>query len=434
MQLASTANSSIPKIFKDNFIFDDSGFFTDKIGERGINPKNLEVYNGKLKEIFSKFLSTDVSTQYYRIMHGFDLETYLTPCEPVAKTIKDNFSDLVVVAMGGANLNPMSALSLAENSEGTRIHYLNNTDENNFVRLLRQLDPKTTAVLTTSNSGNTTETIALFSSMLNWFEENGIADSENHFFYILGEGDNALRKMANEIGGTLMSHDSGVGGRFSGFTNVCLLPGLVAGLDMREYLNSANDVAEYFLDARENSIMARFALCSYLMRDNQHVINAYSQRLDSFVEWYCQIISESLGKDGKGILPVKGVGPQDQHSMMQLYLDGPSDKTFTMINVKDSGVSEVHLSNNTKPEYLAVKTLGEINNAEFHATCAALRGIKAPVRTIEINKLNEASIGALMMHSALEVITTGYLMSINPFDQPGVEKIKIEARRILSGK
>lgn len=435
MQLASMTSSSIPDIFRDRFVFDDSGYFSDKIGPEGIDRGSMSIYEGKLREIFAKFQSTDTSTQYYRIFHGFDLDDYLAPCEPVAKHIRDNFSDLVVVSMGGANLNPMSSIALKNRHSGPFVHFLNNTDEHYFAQLIEGLNPDTTAVLTSSNSGNTTETIALCSAMVNWLEESGVEDVSKNLFYILGEGENSLRKMAAEIGGEVLAHDPGVGGRFSGFTNVALLPGLVAGLDMKAYLESANAIAKYFLADEEESIPARFAMSAYMMRKKQHVINAYSQRLDAFTEWYAQIISESLGKNGEGILPVKGIGPQDQHSMMQLYLDGPKDKAFTMINVKDSGVSQdVMLSTKTEPQYLVGKTLQEINNAEFHATCQALRGIKAPVRTIEINKLDESTLGALMMNAALEVITTGYLMSVNPFDQPGVEKIKVHARHILSEK
>jgi glucose-6-phosphate isomerase len=153
--------------------------------------------------------------------------------------------------------------------------------------------------------------------------------------------------------------------------------------------------------------------------------------MSPLLTWYSQIIAESLGKDGKGITPVWGIGPNEQHSLLQLYLDGPKDKVYTLINIENQD-TRYKLHSNVEPNFLENKTLAEINGAEFRATVAALKHKKSPVREIIIDKYDEFNLGAIMLHFAIEVITIGHMMNINPFDQPGVELIKIEARNILS--
>ena len=147
-------------------------------------------------------------------------------------------------------------------------------------------------------------------------------------------------------------------------------------------------------------------------------------------QWYSQIIAESLGKDNKGITPIKGLGPNDQHSMLQLYLDGPKDKVFSLFYTRNDNTA--YKSCNLKElNYIAGKNLQNINRANFEATLHALIKTGAPTRSIILHELSVKNVGSLVMHSMLETIILGHIMQLNPFNQPGVEFIKKESMRII---
>jgi glucose-6-phosphate isomerase len=152
-------------------------------------------------------------------------------------------------------------------------------------------------------------------------------------------------------------------------------------------------------------------------------------RLLDLLEWLKQIFGESLGKEGRGIMPNLGLGPQDQHTMLQYYLDGPNDCFFNFINVKPKQTSKLFAAENIS---LANKSLEEIHEALFLGTVKSLEAAGRSVRVLEISELNEASLAELMMFFASEVVLTARLLNVNPFDQPGVEKIKIFTKELLN--
>jgi glucose-6-phosphate isomerase len=158
----------------------------------------------------------------------------------------------------------------------------------------------------------------------------------------------------------------------------------------------------------------------------------YLQQFSSYLEWYSQIIAESLGKNGTGITPLRGLGPNDQHSMLQLYLDGPQDKIYTLFyvpNLKDT----TKICSFEEFGYIAEKYLSDINTANFLATESALSNNNLPTRTILLPDLSSRSIGSLVAHSMLETIMLSHMMNINPFDQPGVELIKTKSKQLIAG-
>ncbi len=172
----------------------------------------------------------------------------------------------------------------------------------------------------------------------------------------------------------------------------------------------------------------------YYSNKNTLVNIGYLQRFLPFLEWYSQIIAESLGKDGKGYTPLKGLGPNDQHSMLQLYLEGPQDKYFSFFYIEkfNEKVGEYKTSNLNKLGYLAHKELPDINKANFTATINALSVKKLPIRSVILKELSAESFGAIVCHLMLEIITIGHLIKVNPFNQPGVEMIKIRSKELIS--
>jgi len=167
------------------------------------------------------------------------------------------------------------------------------------------------------------------------------------------------------------------------------------------------------------------------------VVMAYADRLERFTKWWVQLWAESLGKEGKGTTPVAALGPVDQHSQLQLYLAGPRDKLFTIVTVGAGGRGpriDKSLAKVAGEPELGGKRVGDLVAAEGRATADTLAKNGRPVRAIHIDKLDERSLGALLMHFMLETIVAARLLGVDPFDQPAVEEGKILAKRYLAEK
>lgn len=408
---------------------------------------NIEYYNLDSKNKNDQLLidtaksvvsSINSDNPYYRIFKKQESYDALQDCAKLAKKIKDNFSDIIVISMGGAALNPQMLISfLGQNKNSPKIHFLNNTDPIFFADLMSIIDVKNSAFIAISNSGNTLETNSLVGCVIREYEQNNITDLDNRSFFITNLKNGTLKDIANEIGGTLIAHQEGISGRYCGLSSVSLLIGLIADIDMLSYLSGANKVIDDFCTNLAESKPLLSASSIYYSNKTILVNIGYLQRFLPFLEWYSQIIAESLGKDGKGYTPLKGLGPNDQHSMLQLYLDGPKDKYFTFFYINEikqtpQQYKTSKFGNLTKLEYLANRQLSEINKANFDATISALNLKELPIRSIILKDLSAQSLGAIICHSMFEIITISHLMQINPFDQPGVEMIKKYSKMLVT--
>ncbi len=168
-----------------------------------------------------------------------------------------------------------------------------------------------------------------------------------------------------------------------------------------------------------------------------HVMMPYTDRLGRFSHWFVQLWAESLGKDGQGTAPIACVGPLDQHSQLQLFMDGPHEHLISIVRLPTSGIGPklpADLAAKAGVGYLAGKTVGDLVAAQSHAVPEALGRAGRPVRTFDLDRLDEASLGALMMHCMLETILAARLMGVDPFDQPAVELAKVITReRVAKG-
>jgi len=408
---------------------------------------NIEYHNidFKNKPELSK-LGTNVSAQIskkaiaqeplYKILSKVDIDGQLAKIRRISETIRNNFSDLVIISMGGATLNPGSVIALVGNENrqnAPKIHFLHNTDPYFFDELLGKIDLKNTAFLTISNSGQTLETLSLIGCILQECKNHQVATDNNNFYFITDNSKGTLKDLAEQINGVIIPHEQDISGRYSGLTNVSLLAMMVAGLDAVEYLSGANQVIEDFHQNLAGSKPIQAALSIHNAHKQILVNIGYLQRFDTYLEWYSQIIAESLGKKNAGYTPIKGLGPNDQHSLLQLYLEGPRDKLFTTFYVKEieSKYRNFETCGMSSLGYIAGKKLHDINKANLDATATALIKLELPVRKFVLNNLSERSIGALMAHSMIEIIAIGHMMEINPFNQPGVELIKKESRILM---
>lgn len=375
--------------------------------------------------------SIEKKESVYQIFSGDHARAQNKEAVKYAQEIRDNFSDLVVIGMGGAVLNPRSLTSLVQAKiSSTKIHFLDNTDPIFLQELLSDLDLKNAAVLVISNSGNTLETVSLAAILIAEFKKIGIKNLGKHFYFITNPHAGILKNVAHDIGAKLIAHTENISGRYSGMTNVSSLVSNVAGIDFEEYLSGAESVLQEFTSKKAESQAALSAGMVFNEQKSISVNLGYLQNFAVFLEWYSQIIAESLGKDGKGITPIRGLGPNDQHSMLQLYLDGPRNKLYSLFYVQNLQ-SDFTTDQNSAFDYMAKQNLADINKANFNATLKALASSGQPTRSIIMEDLSARSVGALFMHSMLEVITLGHMMKINPFNQPGVEKIKLESKAAL---
>ena len=248
---------------------------------------------------------------------------------------------------------------------------------------------------------------------------------------------NGLRTLFERHGIPCLDHHPGIGGRFSALTNVGLLAAIARGLDARAVRAGARAVVEGLLaaDGAPGFAPAEGAAVAVALAREKgiraQVMMPYSDRLGRFAAWFAQLWAESLGKDGQGTAPIACLGPVDQHSQLQLFMDGPHEHLITVVRAPSAGTGpriDADLANAAGLSYLAGRTAGDLVAAQAEALPEALARAGRPVRTFDLARLDEASLGALMMHMMLETILAADLMGVDPFNQPAVELAKVIAR------
>jgi len=413
--------------------------FADKIGGNGIVRLEFEASCTRAisaKNKIKNYQNGKIQALLEMVKGGDDIAAL----KEIANKIRRDFTALIVLGTGGSTLNPQSLVALKQDlNQDFKIYFADNLDPFFTESLLAGIDINKTAFLATSKSGGTIEVLAHTLLCLSRLESAGINDIGRRFFIISDPLPSILRDIGKEIGATILNHEADIGGRFSTFTNVGLLPALVAGLDVAAFRRGAVAVVDDFLENERSYPLEGAALAISAMNSNLpiNVFMPYIEALKPFTTWVCQIWAESLGKDGKGSTPVRAAGTLDQHSQLQLYLDGPADKLFNIIGMENAKIGPVINSRFTKipsMAYLEGKYFGEVNMAAQSGTAASISSNGRPVRIISLKKLDEEALGSLMMHFTLETILTAQMLEINAFDQPAVEEGKALARKILGQK
>jgi glucose-6-phosphate isomerase len=369
----------------------------------------------------------------------------LDVCRPVADAYRARFAEVVVLGTGGSSLGGQALTALADAAGGgPRLHFLDNVDPKTFGTLTARLDWARAGVLAISKSGGTAETLAQLLALLPALEAaTGPDDLAGRVTVITDPQDNPLRRLAARCGFTCLDHEPGIGGRFSVLSNVGLLPAMIAGLDAAALRTGAGAVLDQTLAADEPAAAPPAlgaALAVGLLGERriaQSVLMPYVDRLAVFARWYRQLWAESLGKDGTGLTPIAALGAVDQHSQLQLYLAGPRDKMFTLVQLETAGQGpsiDPAAEDDEALAYLRGRTLGDLMDAMARATAETLARHGRPVRVIRLARLDEEVLGALFMHFMLETIIAADLLGVNAFDQPAVEESKVLARQYLAGK
>ncbi|WP_200340287.1 glucose-6-phosphate isomerase [Rhodovibrio sodomensis] len=367
----------------------------------------------------------------------------LAAVERLARHFTTGFDTLLVLGTGGSSLGGQAVAALVQRGFGPppgapEVRFLDNVDPDTFHAMTGRLSPAKTGVLAISKSGGTAETLCQLAIVMAWLgAANGDSHLSQHVAVMTETLESPLGQLAGEHGLAVLDHDPELGGRFS-VLSTAALPAMLLGLDVRQLRAGAAAVNAAALDAIEPAETAPAlgaAVQVALAREagvSQSVLMPYCDRLFWFARWYRQLWAESLGKQGNGTTPIDAIGTVDQHSQLQLYLDGPADKLFTLVNVPAGDVGpavDPYLVPGA--DYLADATMGQLFDAEARATRDSLRAHGRPVRTIDLQELDAYRLGALFQHFMLETAIAADLLGVDAYDQPAVEDGKQRTKALM---
>ena len=350
-------------------------------------------------------------------------EESLKEVERVSSRLKEESKELVVVGMGGSSRGTKAVYEAVGKLNG-KLRFIDNIDPCLVSRVFNQIDWESSSFAFISKSGKTLETVAVLNAVLGELKRRNLKPGKRCVF--VGDRGTPLEELAGELGAPFLPIPKEVGGRFSIFTAVGLLPLKFDGFKVEELLEGARKVVKEPLNALK---LASVKLFHYRQNRKVTVVMPYSSFMGEFTEWYAQLWAESLGKEGHGPTPLKALGTSSQHAILQLFIDGPDDKLYQLFFI------ESHQEDKRLPEeakvlpFLAGKKLSQVMEAEFKGTLHSLKERGRPVIVFRLKELSEEELGELLMSYMVAVAAKGALLGINPYGQPAVElgkKVAVE--------
>ena len=346
----------------------------------------------------------------------------------LSKSYKDSFSkkntkhlnkrfDYRIIGMGGSTLGAQAIYDFLKKKIKKNFIFVDNLNAFKNKKVKKNLNN-----LIISKSGNTTETIVNANILIKKRDEN---------LFITEKKKSYLSLFAQKLKAEVVDHNNYIGGRYSVLSEVGMLPAELMGLNYKNFRQLNNLVKnKYFMKALVSNVEATIYFLK-AKKFNSIIIN-YDEQSTNLFNWYQQLVAESLGKKKKGILPIISVMPKDNHSVMQLYLDGFKNNFFTFFYSHENNSSKIN--NETvllEQKFLKNKDINQIMFAQKKATENVFKQKNIPFRSFEIKKRDEKTLGELFCFFILETILIGKTLKVNPFDQPAVELIKKETKKIL---
>jgi len=322
-----------------------------------------------------------------------------------------------LIGMGGSILGAKAIYQFLNHKIKKKFIFINNLNPklNNYDKKIKATN------IIISKSGNTLETIANSNAFINGSKNIFITENKKNY----------LRNLAIDLKAEIIEHKNYIGGRYSVLSEVGMLPAEIMGLNEKKFkrlnylINNKN-----FLNELIKNVSATLKFVKE-KKFNSIILN-YDKNSENLFKWYQQLVAESLGKKSKGILPIISNMPSDNHSLLQLYLDGPKNNFFTFFYSQDTKSDKINYKWLQKTHnYLKDKSFSKIIYAQKSATEKVFYKKKLPFRSFKIIKRNEETLGELFCFFILETILLGRALKINPFDQPAVELIKKETKKIL---
>jgi len=344
--------------------------------------------------------------------------------------------DIVIIGIGGSSLGikAIDSLLAAKNDTSVKMHFLENSDPINISQTLKTLNKGSSLFIVISKSGGTIETTSIFKTVIAHFDL-GLDDADRERVMVITDAGSPLSQFADSYTIKQFNIPHNVGGRFSVLSAVGIVPLTLAGYDTKALLNAAGTFLERLLAGKEKHLLEK--ACYYYENAKERSINvlfSYANDLENLTKWYVQLWGESLGKidsmgNSVGMTPIGLIGAVDQHSFLQLLIEGPKDKTVTFIKIDDFEnelrIPDISLRHIEKTDFINGKTFNELINAQCDATRQSLINNDIPTDGITLSRVNEENIGTMIIYYELLTSLTGSMLKINTYDQPGVELGKI---------
>ena len=386
--------------------------------------------NALLESLQKTFAREDVG--FYRFTEN---SQHVGPAIETAKKFQDR-SHFVHVGIGGSALGPemlMAALGLSSNK---KIQFINNIDSSMLARQQQEWSVQNSVFFIVSKSGSTPETLATLAIILDWLKTHHIPQSQwkDHLVFCTDPQKGELKRLGQQWGVTCLTVPTAIGGRFSVLTDVGLFPAAWAGLPVKELFEGAETLKNSLTKQELSSNpLIQLALWIHQTKRPLTVLMPYSSLLKEFTSWWVQLWAESLGKEGRGLTPLMAYGATDQHAQVQLFMEGPDDKSYLFLEVEKAtkafSLKEAHYFESL-PE-LRHHNLSGLMQAELLGTQKALQEKNRPMATLQVKEVDAKNLGALVLFFECLTVALGQLINVDPFNQPGVEAGKIFAKEWL---
>ena len=335
------------------------------------------------------------------------------------------FKNIAIIGMGGSSLGTKAIFSFLEDKIKKNLFFLDNLNLTELQNFEKKLDIKVTLFIIISKSGNTLETLVNANFLKNKIsKKNSIIISERN--------NNLLKQFADKCNIYFIEHKNYIGGRYSVLSEVGMVPAYLMNLNIKLF---RQNLLKLFTGEKKKILINSVAQLKEIYRlkkINSIIFLNYAPELTDFLFWCQQLIAESLGKNGLGLMPIISIAPRDHHSLLQLYLDGPKDKLFYIFssNQKDPAKTNSNIFGKGF-NYAENKNFNKIKLSQKKALIQALKNKKISFREFEINKSNESTLGELFGYFMLETIFLGKVLGIDPYNQPAVEEVKILTKKNL---
>ena len=333
----------------------------------------------------------------------------------ILKRYKKN-SQFNIIGMGGSILGARSIYSFLEHKIKKNFSF-----HDSYIFKNSNLNKKSSVNIIISKSGNTLETIS---------NSNVLIKNNRKNIFITENKKSYLMSLAEKLKSDVVHHNNFIGGRYSVLSEVGMLPANLMGLNEQKF-KRYNELIKNkkFLNLLLSNVSSKLYLAK--KKFNSVILN-YDQKSNDLFYWYQQLVAESLGKNKKGIFPIVSTMPRDNHSLLQLYLDGPKKNFFTFFFVNQNNSHRLNNKQLLKSHsFLKNKNLNKISYSQFNATLKVFKNKKIPFRCFNVKKRTEETLGELFTFFILETILLGKAMAINPYDQPAVELVKKETKKFL---
>ena len=398
-------------VIKDNI---PSSFFKSK----KIKKNNL-IVSSSLNKIFANIKKK--KDTFHLLSNKFEFGFKKSSLKRYSK-----FKKIIIIGMGGSILGTKAIHCFFQHKIKKDFLFFDNLDPNKIQKLIYQKKSNNVLYIIVSKSGNTIETLV----NVNLLKK--IKLNSSNTILIVENNNNFINNLSKKIKIPIIEHKRYIGGRYSVLSEVGMIPAHLMGLKLR---NFRKNLLDYFKSKKKKLLADSVSKISeiYLSKKiNSIVFLSYSPQLSEFAYWCQQLIGESLGKKGRGLMPIVSVGPKDHHSLLQLYLDGPRDKVFCILSAKNPynfKIGENYLDEKFK--FLKNKKLDNIISSQKNAFVETLKRKNIPFREIHINSFSEETIGELFSYFMLETAMIAKLINVNPFNQPSVDEVKILTKKYL---